>query len=103
QLRREQGEHFARRDEYLDTAATSVPRTDIVYVDRRHIDKYRMPTRGGPGRPARHDARVERTCVHGTLCHTMRLMRDRHAREEDIYVGRELLLPDEDRRFEDTG
>jgi hypothetical protein len=104
QLRREQGEHFARRDEYLDTAATSVPRTDIVYVDRRHIDKFRMPPRGGPGRTQqREDGRAERACVHGVLCHTLRLMRERHARDEDVYVGREFLLPDEDRAFEDTG
>jgi hypothetical protein len=94
QLRREQGERFAHRDDYLDGAATSVPRAAVVLVDRLHLDKYRFRPRARPGR-------TERACVRAALCCTLQRMFALGAAEP--YVGREFLLPDEDRAFEDRG
>lgn len=67
QLRREHTEHFARRAEFLSTAAQAEPRPEDKEVERDFLDMQRFPARGA--------AFGEEPCKLGNNCCVMEMAR----------------------------
>jgi len=92
-LRREHGERFARREEYLSGAALSVPRPSLVEIERDFIESQRFPARGPEfGEPP---------CVLGPSCCVIKL-----ARKLGVAMDTPppvLRMPDEIAAWERTG
>lgn len=103
QLKRDFGDRFARRDEFMERAAMNVPRSTSNDLPRRYLLKFRFPAR------ERHSGRMERPCVRGVECsfvERIRALKQTGAYNADLvalYAGREFLLPAEDRAFEENG
>lgn len=93
QLRREHGERFARRAEFLNVAALAVPRTSVVEIERDYVYAFRFPARGAEfGEPP---------CTLGAKCSVMEL-----ARRQNVQIDapmRAFLLPAELAEWERTG